>query len=439
MDHLLIRAGRRRVLVVDVCASADGHGIGYGIMLKRIERALNFARAMQVPVFYIREARSINTAVFRLSGTDVEVLRRTGWQALWLRCAWAVTAPFRLGSPWLWTRRVMARAVLATLYDTVERSRAVPKAIRRFVLRPRPIYRKLREANAAYADLSSRRWQDTFKQHASKRLREAEQAGTGMDLRLSLPPDREREAIERAAALGIALTDRLVTVHVRESGYRSGAALRQRESDTLRNARIETYLPAFSALAGRGCKIVRLGDPTMTPVDHPGVLDLATWPGQSEWLEAWCVLRSEFLIGCDSGPSWLAVLLGVPVLTVNALHFRDVARTNDRFICKLVRDRTTGRLLTISEMLTEGYLRRGLDTERYEHIDNDPADISEAVMDMGEVVLGREQLSDAQRRFNERLAALGRQSSGQWSGLEGIAVTGHARGTISRRFAEKYF
>ena len=75
----------------------------------------------------------------------------------------------------------------------------------------------------------------------------------------------------------------------------------------------------------------------MTPVQQPGVVDLATSPWRSEWLEVWCVQRSDFLVGCDSGPSWLAFLLDVPILTVNAVHFRDIERRQDRFICKRVR------------------------------------------------------------------------------------------------------
>jgi len=81
MDHLLARFGARQVLLVDVSSSPEGHGVGYGIMLKRIERALRFGRAMQVPVFYVREAPSINTAVFHLRSADVEILPRHGWRA----------------------------------------------------------------------------------------------------------------------------------------------------------------------------------------------------------------------------------------------------------------------------------------------------------------------------------------------------------------------
>ena len=64
--------------------------------------------------------------------------------------------------------------------------------------------------------------------------------GQAIARRLRLPADAERDAIAAAAALGIGADARIVTVHVREAGYRSAAGLRQRQWDTLRNARIAT-------------------------------------------------------------------------------------------------------------------------------------------------------------------------------------------------------
>jgi putative glycosyltransferase (TIGR04372 family) len=438
VEHLLTRLGRRRVLIVDVCSSPDGHGVGYGIMLKRIERALRFGAVMKVLVFYVREAASINSAVFQLRSPDVEILRGWGWTALWLRGVWMLSSPFRLGLPRLWMRHVLARTLLGSVYGTAERSRYVPGPVRRFILRPRASYRSLKRANNEYAKRFSSAWKRTFAQ-ASRRLRSAEQAGTEIPLRLSLPPERERDAIEQAARLGIGPADRLVTVHVRESGYRSTAGLRQRPLDLLRNARIETFLDAFDALVDRGYRVVRVGDPTMTPVTRRGVVDLATSPLRTEWLETWCIQRSAFLIGCDSGPSWLAFLLNVPVLTVNALHLRDIQRPCDRFICKLVREGSTGRLLSVSEMLTEDYLRQGLDTTRYEHLDNEPSDLRDAAIDMIAAVGGDELPSPAQQRFNQRLVELGRQAPHDWSALRGIAFIREPRGRISRRFAERWW
>jgi putative glycosyltransferase (TIGR04372 family) len=437
MDHLIVQVGGRRVLVADVCASADGHGVGYGIILKRIDRVLWYAQTTGLAVFFIREASSINTTVFRLQCDAVEILPRSGWEALALRCIWYATAPFRLGSPWLWARRVAARVMLGRLYAAVEQSRRVPSFVRRFVVRPRPLYRTLQRANSDHAARSAAVWNERIKVETFRRRRERRR-DEALTRRLSLPPATEEEAAALAARMGIDASARVVTVHVRESGYRATAGLRQREWDELRNARIESYFDAFRALVARGYTVVRLGDPTMTPVSVPGVVDLATATTRSEALEAWCVMRSEFLIGCDSGPSWLAFLLDVPILTINAVHFRDVLHPRDRMICKRVRERATGRVLALDEMLTPTFLRDGLRTDLYEHIDNTPRDITEAALDMADVVSGTTKLVAQQRIVNRLLESVGRQLPHDWSGLQGIAITRRPKGALSRKFAKRY-
>lgn len=436
MDHLILRIGGRGVLLADVTASADGHGVGFGIMLKRLDKALWYAQATGLALFLVRQS-SINHVVFQLQSDDLAIVPRRGLRSLLLKAVWTAGAPFRVGAPALWVRRTVARMLLGGLYAGIERSQRVPRAIRRLVLQPRPIYAVLKQASAEYARRSGAQWKARVKAEEHRRRRELRRDGP-LSRRLRLPQPLEEEAVASATSLGISPSARLVTVHVRESGYRAAAGLRQRDWDDLRNARIETYHEAFRALVARGYLVVRLGDPTMTPVVMPGVVDLARSPARSEALEAWCVMRSAFLIGSDSGPSWLAFLLGVPVLTVNALHLRDVLRPYDRMICKLVRDRATGEQLSLSEMLTAPFLRNGLRTDIYEHVDNTPADITEAVLDMIDVVEGRTKLFRDQRTFNKMLIAAGRELPHDWTGLQGIAFARTPKGALSRRFAKRY-
>jgi putative glycosyltransferase (TIGR04372 family) len=435
MDHLVLRAGRRGVLIADVVSSADGHGIGYGIMLKRLDRALRYAQATGLSLFLVRES-PINHVVFNLESDDVRIVPRRGVHRLWLATVWYLSAPFRLGVPRLWLRRTLARLILGRLYARAESSRWMPSPIRRVVLRQWPWYAGLKAARAEYARRSDAAWKATTRTEKESRNRNTPELT--LPLRLRLPAAMEAEALASAARAGIDPSARLVTVHVRESGYRAAGGLRQREWDTLRNARIETYDKAFRALVSRGYTVVRLGDSTMTPVTLPGVVDLALSPARTEALEAWCVLRSHFLIGCDSGPSWLAFLFGVPVLTVNALHLRDVQRPSDRMICKLVRERATGHQLSLTDMLSAAFLREGLRTDLYEHLDNTPSDIAEAAVDMADVVEGLPKLFHHQREFNRMLTAAGRELSNDWTGLQGIALLRRPKGAMSRRFVRRY-
>jgi hypothetical protein len=124
---------------------------------------------------------------------------------------------------------------------------------------------------------------------------------------------------------------------------------------------------------------------------------------------------------------------------VNAVHFRDLMRPADRIVCKLARETSTGHLLSVSEMLTPAFLRKGFKDTRYEPVDNEAADIEMAVLDMIDVVGDRERLSWPQKRFNQRLLEVDRWKLGGSSALDGVAVIGRSRGTLARRFAKRHF
>ena len=440
MEQLLVRLPGRRVLLANVHESPDAQGIGYGMMLIRMRSVLEVGQMLRVQVFFVPSRMALNTAVTRLECDDPFIVAPGSWMASGLTALWWIAAPFRVGHPWLWAWRSIARAVVGPLYEAVERSTRLPPSVRRFVMRRESLYRWLKTVMRAYSARSEAHWRRLYHDQAHAARQALEDAGrTVPPIQLRLPADVERQVAREAAAFGIDPVAPIVTVHVRESGYRSTAGLRQRNWDEVRNARIETFIDAFRALVKRGYTVVRLGDTTMTPIQVAGVVDLATSPARSQWLDIWCTMRGEFLIGCDSGPSWLAALLGVPVLTVNAVHFRDLSRPADRIICKLARDRETGATLSVSEMLTEEFLSVGFKSDRYEYIDNTPADIRRAVLDMIEVVHGRERRSSWQSRFNRRLHNAHRLGIGGRSALEGVAIMGRPRGTLSRNFAKRYF
>jgi putative glycosyltransferase (TIGR04372 family) len=440
MEHLIVHSSRGKYLLVDPHSSADGKGVGYGMMLIRMRRALLAAQFLPAAVCFVHPRRALNAAVMRLRSDEIAIIPADSWRGRYLRCVWAAAAPFRAGHPWLWLEHSLARLLLGPVYVAVERSRWLPRALRRRLTRRGPLIQWLKSVDARYARRVQSSWEQLYEKHVMQRLHDLKRAHmTPPPIHLRLPSGLEQEAAEAAARLGIAPDAPIVTVHVRESGYRSTAGLRQRQWDEWRNADIRSYFKALGALVERGYTVVRLGDATMTPVDLPGVIDLATSAARTQSLEVWCTMRSAFLIGCDSGPSWLAVLLGVPVLTVNAVHFRDLARRTDRIICKLARDRATGRLLSVFEMLTEDYLRVGFKHGRFEAVDNSPSDICRAALDMIDVVEGREQRSSWQNTFNRRLRELRRTSATDWSALDGVAIVGPANGTLSRHFAKKHF
>lgn len=126
-------------------------------------------------------------------------------------------------------------------------------------------------------------------------------------------PDPERPEIagffERT---GLTPEDRIVTVHCREAGFRTD--IHQR----LRNVDILTYVDALRALADAGYTVIRLGDPSMTPLPPiDGVIDYARSALKSPALDIHLPALARFHIGCSSGLSQVPLLYGTPSLLLN--------------------------------------------------------------------------------------------------------------------------
>ena len=208
----------------------------------------------------------------------------------------------------------------------------------------------------------------------------------------------------------------------------------------IREANIDTYQSAVGWLTARGYQVVRLGDPTMTPCRWPGVIDAATAPWRTGAFELWSLFHSRFFIASDSGPYFLSKLCGVPCVAVNVIQLGYyIVGRRDRYTCKHVHDRSAGRALSISEMLTEEFLATALDRRRYDWIDNSSSDILEAVEDMIALLdHPKTERTPAQRRHDELLAHITAHRR------EGPRKTGSllfrqlAGGTISPRFAARY-
>ena len=114
------------------------------------------------------------------------------------------------------------------------------------------------------------------------------------------------------AAAGIDGAAPIVTLHCREPGFRPGSA------HDLRNVDVTTYLPAIAALVGRGYRVVRLGDPSMTPLPPmAGVYDYARSPLKSPELDVLLPAAARFHVGCSSGLSLVPLLFGTPTLFLN--------------------------------------------------------------------------------------------------------------------------
>lgn len=340
------------VLVVRPRAGSYGHQVLEFLM------GLYLARRLQGSVVFESNGPLVNSVFFELDCAEVPILRHhEAAQALALarrqaRRDWYRTSLAPVRQSW-------ERTILSGLTRVAERSER------------------------------ARRWRKAYKGYLARHsVPSGPPDFLGLDFRrcyardpltFSLPASLASRAAEEAQSVGLGADDLFATLHVRESGFKSAAA--ESPADRDRNARIADYGIAIDCLAERGFRVVRIGDPAATPVDHPAVVDLATSPRRSHLLEVWALLRSRLFIAGDSGPFVTGYLTGVPSVAVNVTNVLGgyPIHTQDRYLLKGAVEVRSGRRLSLLEMLTTDYFLSRRDQARYRFVDNSPAEIAEGV------------------------------------------------------------
>ena len=411
-----VRFGARRVLI------ARPNDRQYGHLGLEIVTSLASARADGADVYFVRPDTSFGGGLFELESPEVRVLRpRPVVRELFRTCISWRKFRDRVGG---WRDELQER---------VEREFARETA--RYVTDPgmpqeiRQLLRGARQRLKASLEKVARDRRQRAPYYQRRLLREP--------VRVQLHPAAREEAARQARAHGIAPDARLVCIHAREAGYKRGGEIQEAKpeagrDDRARNARIETYLMAVAELVRGGYTVVRLGDPSMTPFRHSGVVDLATSPTRTNLLEVSCLLRSDFIVAGESAYVNLIYLTNTPVLLVNVTEPISAypIRAPGLFLPKAVVDRRDGRQLTSSDLLTLDYQRQFRDPQRFQYVDNSPEQILEATREMLEWLGGTWTECQAQRSYHEAImsasARLQRHSSyvRKWGLHEGFLGDG---------------
>jgi putative glycosyltransferase (TIGR04372 family) len=180
--------------------------------------------------------------------------------------------------------------------------------------------------------------------------------------------------------IGIDFSTWYVCVHVRESGFKSDCGRRE-----YRNSSVNNYIPAIKAITDAGGVVVRIGDPTMTPLpDLPNVIDYALSSKKSPLLDLYLMKHCWFFIGSGSGPDAIANLFIKDLLFVNMDHWMEFypLRKNNRGIHMHVYSKAHGRYLTFHEILSDDWKQQniyGYIDDNYELTQNTSEDIEMAV------------------------------------------------------------
>lgn len=421
---LLLRLGRRRLLVFAPTISAFGH-----LALETLY-ALRRAEDAGVELLLVRRRSAANEAIYHVTIDGVRNLHPTPLLRIAV-AALAVRTFLRdrrdrldraVAPPY---QRLLSRALHATT------SGRVPDRLRR------PLRRSLKRAAArgpAKVEAPSRPY---FQRPLIASAHRA-----------SFCSEYEARAAAWGDQAGIPAERPLVAVHAREVGYKRGREVHETKAlttrdDSVRNADIGTYLPAVDRLVELGYTVVRLGDPSMEPLVHPGVVDLTGVAEERRGiLDIHCLLRSRFLLGCESGPTMVAFLTGTPTLVANATDpiSSFPIRRRDILLLKHVRDRETGRLLSLGELVSEGYLANVRNSTRYEYVSNTADEIVEALDEMLELLDDPppptpEQEAFATLALGSALALRGRlKYVRKWGAYDGFL----GEGRIGRGFAARH-
>lgn len=198
------------------------------------------------------------------------------------------------------------------------------------------------------------------------------------------------------AELGIPEGARFVCFHSRDGAYlkaRDGS--KDWSYHDFRDCRVENYLPAATKLAERGLYALRMGQVVEAPITpaHPRVIDYAS-THRSEFGDLFLSAACKFFLGNTAGLLYLPIALGVPVAQANVIPIacRRPAGPSDVWLPKLLRERSSGRLLGFGEIAKLGggwtdsalYAKAGL-----EPVENGADEIVELALELDDRLDGR--------------------------------------------------
>lgn len=155
--------------------------------------------------------------------------------------------------------------------------------------------------------------------------------------------------IESLMEMGIPKDKWYICVHNREEGFSPV----DDELHTHRNASVEPLIPAIKEIVGLGGWVIRMGDPSMTPLPElDNVVDYAHHPLKSSKLDILLCANAKFMLGSTSGISFVSAVFGVPCALVNMIPISTLAlRPNDLSIPKLLWSKELGRHLNMHEIM----------------------------------------------------------------------------------------
>lgn len=227
---------------------------------------------------------------------------------------------------------------------------------------------------------------------------------------LSLSPADQEWAHEALRLLGIPNDSWFVCIHAREGCF----SPIDEELHRHRNANIDNLNLSVLEITKRGGWVVRLGDPTMKPMQPlPQSIDYAHHHMKSARLDVILCARARFILGNTSGIFLVSTVFGIPSALVNMIPVNAMGMSHrDLSIPKMHWSEARERYLSLDEIKNDGlssaqyfdqYLSAGVRL-----VENSAIDILELTQEMFET-LEKKHTPDTtadqlQSRFIDRLS-----------------------------------
>lgn len=375
--------------------------VQYGHIGLELLFSLAKARDLGVPLYIVRPKQVVSEAFFDLIAPEVRMVRDTPLRRRLLGWYWNLASWLDAFVDWRYAFRVE--------YG-VQKRRAIAAFFGAWML-DRELRDRLKAVRAQVGDETDRLAVETANKDVRPYYRRKEVI---RPLKLTFREPALRQAQDAAARWGLTPDTPIVMLHVREAGWKLGREIQvlkpsAARDDSVRNAHVESHLPAVDYLVDRGFTVVRMGDPSMTPLRRRGVIDLATAQPREQLLELYCLLRCRFLLCSESGPLGVSYFTGTPSLAVNCTDPISAfpVRKDCLYLLKTVIDRRTGERLRLQDLLSERYVRHLRDTTRFQYVENTAEEILAAVREMLELLENAPAETAAQRAYRRLVTEVG--------------------------------
>jgi putative glycosyltransferase (TIGR04372 family) len=235
--------------------------------------------------------------------------------------------------------------------------------------------------------------------------------------------------------LGVPKSSWYVCLHVRESGFKGGSS----KFDAYRNADIDTYLPAIKTIVAHGGWVIRMGNPTMSPLpEMEHLIDYAHSDVRSDWMDVFLSAQCRFFIDTSSGLGTISMAFGVPNVRTNYLPWNTMFFSNkDLVLPRLFWSLKEKRRLSFAEILSSS-VSAGVDQSSYDRLgveilQNTPEEINDIVLEMILRLDGNLTYSASEEQLQERFRSL-TGACGTFVGQKDLMI--NAR--IGKDFLRKY-